>query len=270
MKKIKVGILGCGTIGTHVALMASKRFHDKMEVRYLTDKHSEKSRHLAKRLKNPVQVVSFSELMQRSDVIIEAASAAVSEKAATRALQHHKTILIMSVGGLLHLKNLEKKTAQSRGKLWVPSGAVAGIDALRAAKLGKLKKVRLITRKPPQGLSGAPYFQKRKFPSLKKNQEVRIFSGSARQAVRAFPQNVNVAAILSLAGLGAEKTQVELWTSLKYKRNQHEIFVSGAFGTVRTETSNVPSPENPKTSYLAVLSAIATLQDIFSSIKIGT
>ena len=156
------------------------------------------------------------------------------------------------------------------GKIWIPSGAVAGIDGLLAAREKGIHGVRLITKKPPASLKQAPYFRKRKFPSLSGKQTKRVFRGTAAQAVKAFPQNINVSAVLSLAGLGAKKTQVEIWTSRAFRYNQHEVIIEGPFGKIRTVTMNLPSEENPKTSALAIFSAMATLRKIFSTIQIGS
>ena len=116
----------------------------------------------------------------------------------------------------------------------------------------------------------ADYFKNKKFPVLRGQEEKRIFQGSARKATQVFPQNINVAAVLSLAGIGADKTCVEIWTSNAYRRNQHEVVIKGASGEIKAQTSNLPSKTNPKTSALAIYSAIAALRKIFSPVQIGT
>ncbi|MBI3307087.1 MAG: DUF108 domain-containing protein [Candidatus Omnitrophica bacterium] len=270
MKKIKVGIVGCGTIGSALAQAIHKKFKSSASLVCFCEHHGEKAFRLMKRLGVKIPVVSFQRLIQKSDLVIEAASASISGRIAAESLRRDKEVLILSVGGLLLNRNWIRAASRSRGRLWLPSGAVAGIDGILGAREGGLRRVKLVTRKPPQGLKGAPYFNQKKFPELSGNKAVCVFKGNARQAIRAFPQNINVAALLSLAGLGAEKTQVEIWTSAALRRNQHEITAEGDFGKITTVAENVPSPGNPKTSFLAVLSATALLKKIFSRVRMGT
>lgn len=266
MRKIKVGIIGCGTIGTALAKALSHEFRHEAELAYLCDRRPDKADRLRKILSRKIRIVSIERLIQQSDLVIEAASAKVSAEIAKKALRQGKDVLIMSVGGLSPLT----PGGRGRGKLWIPSGALAGLDGLLAAREGRLRRVKLVTTKPPATLREAPYFKRRKFPALNGAKARCLFRGTALQAVRAFPQNINVAAALSLAGLGPRRTHVEIWTSPFVRTNRHEIWVEGDFGRIRTTAENVPSPENPKTSHLAVLSARATLRKIFSSVHIGT
>lgn len=270
MDKVKVGIIGCGTIGSSLAGWVVKRFSRHARVAFLSDRNLPQAVRLRGHLGGRISIVPWPELIRRSDVIVEAASSAVSARIAEEALRRHKKILVMSAGGLLGFHRLGKILGHTRGRLWVPSGAIAGVDGLAAAREGKIRRVVLITRKPPRGLKDAPYFRKRNFPRLRGRREVLVFRGPAARAVREFPQNINVAAVLSLAGIGPRRTQVEIWTSRAYRRNQHEVLVEGDFGRLKAVTSNVPAPGNPKTSTLAVLSAAAVLREIFSSVEIGT
>lgn len=266
---VKIGIIGCGTIGAALAKAIPREFAGRARLAYLCEHHAEKAEKLRKQISSSVRIVEMDYLIRHSDIIIEAASAAISEGIASRALAQGKQILILSVGGLL-LGDWRKLLKTSKGRLWIPSGAVAGIDAIVAAGEAKISKVKLITRKPPAGLDSAPYFKTRRFPMLKGKREVRVFKGNALQAMKAFPQNINVSAVLSLAGLGPQKTEVEIWTSLSYRTNTHEVFAEGDFGSLHAVTRNVPSRENPKTSALAVYSALATLRRLFSRVRIGT
>lgn len=272
MKKIKVGIIGCGTIGAALAKALVKKFSKEAELSFLCDTHPEKARSLVAKgtPRDDVKIVSLSELIQKSDLIIEAASAAISGKVARLALQKKKQVLIMSVGGLLKAPEAFKLAARHQGRLWIPSGAIVGIDGIAAGKEAELRSAKIVTRKPPVGIREAAYFKKHPFPELRGNEEVRVFKGNALAAVQEFPQNINVAAVLSLAGLGPKKTEVEIWTSNAYRFNRHEIVAEGSFGKIHTISENVPSPDNPKTSALAVYSAIAVLRMIFSSVRIGT
>ncbi len=270
MNKLKVGIIGCGTIGSALAGIIQKSFRSQAVLAGLCDIDPEKTATLQKKLGFSIPVVSRQKLIQQSDLVIEAASASVSGEIAEDALKRNKQVLVMSVGGLLANKRWRSLARQGKGRLWIPSGALAGIDGLLAAHEGKIRSVRLITEKPAQSLSGAPYFFHRKFPKLLGNNPVCLFKGTAAEAVKGFPQNINVAAILSLAGLGPEKTQVEIWTSLKVRSNRHRVLIEGDFGRIETVTENVPSRDNLKTSALAIHSAAAALRKILSAVRIGT
>lgn len=270
MRKFKVGIVGCGTIGTALAKALMKDLRSRADLVGLCEKNPEKARMLCSEIRRSLPVLSLEALVARCDYIIEAAHPEVAAKVATLALKNNKYVLIMSVGGLLEF-SFQKLIDKTSGRLYCPSGAIAGIDALLAAQGDRLRRVRLVTTKPPRALQGAPYFKTHPFPSFSGAAKKKlVFRGSALEASRAFPQNINVAAILSLAGLGPRKTEVEIWASRSSRTNSHEIFIEGDFGKIRTVTHNFPSPQNPKTSYLAILSAIATLRKAFTTLRLGT
>lgn len=176
----------------------------------------------------------------------------------------------MSVGGLLGKEGLLKSAREEGVSLYMPSGALCGIDGLKAASVGSIESVELTTRKPLRGLEGAPYLSEKNIDLNAIKEETVVFEGSAEEAVKGFPQNVNVSAVLSLAGIGARKTRVRIVTSSSYAKNVHEVEIKGEFGIIRTRTENVPSKTNPKTSAMAIFSAIATLEGIADSVRIGT
>lgn len=155
-------------------------------------------------------------------------------------------------------------------KVYIPSGAIAGLDGLKAAALGRIDEVTLTTRKTPENLRDAPYIEKRGVDIGAIEEPTLIYEGPALEACRLFPANVNVAASLSLAGVGPEKTRVRIIADPTLRKNVHEIDVKGEFGCLKVHVENVPSPDNPKTSYLAALSAIATLRKITEDIQVGT
>ncbi len=228
------------------------------------------SLHCKQLLKKKIDSYSLTELVRKSDLIIEAAGAGIAADVLRKAIIFGKEVMIMSVGGLLAHPGLIKKLKSRKIKLYIPSGAIAGLDALKAARMGKIDKVTLITKKPLAGLSGAPYIQKKKIVLNKIKKERIIFRGTAQEAVAGFPKNINVAAILSLAGIGARKTKVCIIASRLTKKNTHTIEIEGNFGKIVCCTENVPSTLNPKTSGLAILSALATLDGILSTTRIGT
>jgi aspartate dehydrogenase len=269
-KRIKIGIIGCGTIGSELARAIETDFKDKAKVVGLCDLIEEKALNLAKSLKSKPSIVSIEKLIISSDLVIEAASAGVSAGIVEKTLSAGKDIMVMSVGGLLGHTEIFDLAKKKMSHLYLPSGAICGLDGVKSAALGRLDKVMLITRKPPRSLEGAPYLVKKGIDLNQIKEETLLFEGTAEEAIKGFPQNVNVSATLSIAGIGPEKTRVKIITSPFYTSNIHEVEAEGAFGRLTVRTENIPSLENPKTSYLAILSSLATLKQILEPVKIGT
>ena len=159
---------------------------------------------------------------------------------------------------------------KNRCRLLVPSGAVAGLDAIKAASQRAITKITLTTRKPIQGFTQTEYITRKNINLSQITSETVLFEGDVKTAVEHFPQNINVAATLALASGAEDKLRIRILTSPEYKVNSHEIEVVGEFGRLLTRTDNEVCPDNPKTSYLAVLSAIQTLKQYFQEVKIGT
>ncbi|MCX5665853.1 MAG: aspartate dehydrogenase [Candidatus Omnitrophica bacterium] len=270
MNRIKVGIIGCGTIGSEMARACQDMLKSSVDLVGICDLVEEKALGLQKSLKEKTPVLKFDELIKRSGLIVEAAGAKISAEILKKAIAGKKDVLIMSIGGLLGNESLLDKAERSGIKVYLPSGALCGIDGLKSASVGRIDSVTLTTRKPPKGLAGAPYIINNNIDLSSIKEETVIFEGTASDAVKGFPQNVNVAAVLSLAGLGAANTRVRIVTSPDYTKNIHEVEIKGESGTITTRTENLPSKVNPKTSQLAVYSAIATLKGIVKSVRIGT
>lgn len=179
----------------------------------------------------------------------------------------------MSAGALLDeslLNNILEAAKNSDRKVYVPSGAIVGLDNVKSAAVGRIEEITLTTRKPPISFEGAPYVERSKIKLSSLKEPLILYEGTAREAVKLFPQNVNVAASLSLAGVGPDKTKVRIIVDPGIKHIVHEIHVRGDFGEIYTRTINKPFPNNPRTSYIAALSAIATLRKISGSIIVGT
>ncbi len=258
MKRVRIGIIGCGAIGSGIAQFIRKKMKKKALVAVLSDIDPKKASDLSKKIKPTPVITNIEKLIRKSDFIVESAGMHVSAEIAEKCVSRGKSVLVMSTGGLLGRANLFKKAKAKGCDIHVPSGAVCGLDGLAAASVGRIKKVRLTTRKPPRGLKGAPGLK----DIGKTKKEKIVFSGTAKEAVKIFPKNINVAATLSMNGLGAEKTKVRIITSSEYKKNTHEIEIEGDFGKIFTRTENVPSKENPKTSQLAIFSAMAKLTEV--------
>ena len=272
-KRLKIGIVGCGAIGSSLAKAISKDFSKTAKLVALFDSENEKARDLSIRVGRSYKLTSASlrELINKSELVIESSSAKSSFEIAKEALTRSRDIMIMSVGGVIgRLKQLTVIARDHNSKVYIPSGAISGVDALKAIAINEIKKVTLTTRKNPASFKGVEYVNKKGIILNKIKKDTLLFSGSAKDAVKLFPQNVNVAGILSLAGIGEEKTRVKIIASADTKKNIHEIEIESKAAKVFTRTENILHPDNPKTSYLAVLSAIATLKQILEPVKIGT
>lgn len=268
---IKVGIVGCGTLGRELAKACQRKFADEVTLEAIADTDAARARKLQKASRPKPKILSLDQLIRRCDLVIEAASTQTAYEVAKKALSLGKDVMVMSVGGILGKeKEIFKLARTHRCCLYLPSGGVVGIDGLKAANVGKIYRVLLTTRKPPQGFEDAPYVLKRGINLKNLKEEKVLFEGNAFQAVKGFPKNINVSATLSLAGLGAKKTKVRIIATPLMLVNVHEVYVQGDFGSFYTRTENFPSEQNPRTSRLAILSAEATLERILRNVKIGT
>lgn len=202
-------------------------------------------------------------------LVVEAASQTVLKKYAGRALAAGKDLLPLSVGAFVDEALLEEVRALARRHerhVFLPSGAIGGLDAIAAAAIDEIDEVVLTTTKPPAGLQDLPFTPPVDLATL--SEPACIYEGPAAEAVRLFPKNVNVAALLSLAGIGFDRTRVRIVADPVAKQNRHHIAARGSFGQMTLEFRLFPSPTNPKTSYLAALSAIRTLKSLTEPIRI--
>lgn len=274
----RVGIIGCGSMGSELAMVAAKGDAGPAEVVALFDVFEPGRQKLATSIKEmsgsePAQFDDVDEMIANTecDLIVECASQQAVFATAEQVLSSGVSMLIMSSGALLNadfMSKVEAATKTSGASLYVPSGAVGGIDALRAAK-HLLEEVTITSSKKPVSLAGAPGF------SDWEDQEITeptvVFDGNAAEAVGLFPANVNVAATVSLAGVGAEKTRVKVVADPDSLGNVHEISAKSKAGNFSFKFENMPYEHNPKTSYLAALAAIETLRSICNGgLRIGT
>ena len=259
MAAMKVGLVGCGNIASALCeAMADGRIG--AEVSGLTDVDVEKAERLRQQHKLNAAIGTLDETAAGCDFLVEAAVAAVVPDVVRSAAKHGVDCLIMSLGGLMLNPELFGVARQGNILICMPSGAICGLDGIRSAMQAGLDSVTLTTRKPPAGLKGAPYLVNNGISVDGLTAPLVVFDGSALDAVKAFPANVNVAAALSLAGIGAERTKVRVIADPAATTTSHEIVAIGPFGELRAMTNNLPSPNNPKSSYLASLSAIAELR----------
>ncbi|HLF18491.1 MAG TPA: aspartate dehydrogenase domain-containing protein [Candidatus Omnitrophota bacterium] len=272
--RVKIGIVGCGAIGSRMARTIHRDFKKDCRLVGLYDIKPWKVKELARTLSLKVDPnISLKELIKKSDCMIEAVNAPTTRPIIEASLKAGKTILAMSVGKLLKHPDLFKLARKKKCYILLPSGAIAGVDAIKAASLGKINKITLTTRKPPAGLINNPYLMRRGINLSKIKKETVLYDGGVDKAVKNFPQNINVAATIALASQirkNKSKIRIRILTSPHYKKNIHEVTVEGDFGRIHTRTENVACPDNPKTSYLAALSGLQTLKQFCTGIVIGT
>lgn len=265
-----VGIVGCGAIGSALAGYIKKELSGYVGDILLFDVDKEKAESLQGKVSISKTSDSLDNLTENSDLIIESAVGSVVPELLNKVIEKGKDLMVMSIGGLLGSEELFKEAEEKEIRVLLPSGAIAGIDALKAAKIAGLESVTLTTRKSPKSIKGAPYLDEKGIDVESIKEETIVFEGSALEAVKAFPKNVNVSALLSITGIGAQDTSVKIVVCPELKRNVHEIEIKGSSGIVNIRAENVPFPENPKTSYLAALAAMASVKGYFETVRLGT
>jgi aspartate dehydrogenase len=260
---MKIGLIGGGNIGRFLlqSINTNRLLADSKIVGIYT-RNPKSAKQLATQFDMEVYEDIESLLQSKVDLVVEAATVEVVKQNAAAILSSGKDLVLSSVGALSDLKfvqSLERICKANGKKIHLPSGAIGGLDVLKAAKSnGELLSVSIITRKPPQALPGAPL-----------DKEHVLFEGSARDAIELFPKNINVSIILSLAGLGPDKTRVKIISDPSIMKNSHCIVAKGSFGELSIKVENDPMPNNPKTSYLAALSVLSSLKNRDAVIQVG-
>lgn len=269
---IQIGIIGCGFIGSQICL-AIDSGAVPAQLFGIFDFSEEKADAILKQLQfSAPKKCTPEELIESCDLIIECASQDAILKYALPAAESGVDLMVLSVGAFqnpVFYENLKKTAAKTGSKIYIPSGAIAGTDGLKSAAVADLSSVSVTTRKPISGLIGSPYLAENKIDISDLKEPLLVFEGSAAEAVVGFPKNVNVCATISMCGIGFEKTIVRIIADPTISENIHELDVHGDFGHMKMIIENKPSPQNPKTSYLAALSAVSTLKKITDPIQIG-
>lgn len=262
---MNVGIFGTGAIARAVA----KGLKKLPSVRLVSafDDNPDALRAFEKATHAEVGKPSLAEAVEISNFFVEAAHPRCVPAVLEATKKAGVPTLVMSVGGLVDL--LDELADPNGPAIYIPSGAIGGLDALASAKIAGLEEVTLTTTKPPKGLAGADYLVKNNIALREEGHPQVVFEGSAREAIAAFPTNVNVAIALSLAGLGPDKTRMRVVSNPEATTNTHQVKFSGPCGRYEFLFENAPHPENPKTSYLAALSALHILERESSRMKVG-
>ncbi len=218
----------------------------------------------------PVPVVALEALAETAEIVIECAPPTVFRQVAEPAIRAGRIFFAVSAGQLLEQDDLIELARASGARIIVPTGGLLGLDAVRAAALGEIRSVRMITRKPPGGLEGAPYLAERGIALDRLDAPHKLFEGSARDGARGFPANVNVAAALSLAGIGPDRTRLEIWADPRLERNVHRILVEADSARFEMQIENIPTAENPRTGKITALSVIAALNSLTAALRVGS
>ena len=251
---LRIGLLGCGNIG-HIIARHAGRF----TIVAVFDQVPDRAREI-EAISGAAAYQEFDSFIQADfDIVVEAASVSAVKRHAPDVLAHGKDMVIMSVGALTDpgFRNLIRAKARENGrKVYIPSGAIFGLDNIKIGRISTLKKLLLRTTKSPAALG------------IEADKRRQIFAGKANECIKSFPKNVNVSVAMSLAaGMDAD---VELFVDPAVDQNVHELFIEGDFGETYVRVTNMPSPDNPATSYLAALSVLSLLEKMDDPIVVGT
>ncbi len=267
---LRVAVGGFGAIGTVVAA-ALDRGIEGLSLAAVSARDATRAKVAVDGFAHPVPVLPLDRLWEDADIVVECAPAAHLRDLAEPALAHGRSLITLSCGALLDNFDLVELARRHGGRILVPTGALLALDAVQAAALGGgISRVQMTTRKPPGGLEGAPYLVENQIRVTGLSEAKLVFSGTAREAARGFPANVNVAAALAMAGLGPDRTMIDIWADPAVDRNIHRIEVEADAARFSFQIENVPSLENPKTGRMTPLSVIALLKKLTSPLAIGT
>ena len=265
---LKIGLAGLGAVGLEVARRIEAGIPG-LVLAAISVRDAEKARRNLPQAGGSIPVLAAEALAQSCDLVVECLPPAMFRSVASSAIERGKLFMPLSVGQLLDHWDLVARAKATGARILVPTGGLIGLDAVRAAAEGTIRSVTMITRKPPNGLEGAPYLVERGISLVGLKEPRKVFNGTAREGARGFPQNVNVAAALSLAGIGPDKTHLEIWADPALDRNTHRIEVDSDTARFSMSIANVPS-ENPRTGRIVALSTVAALRGLVSELKVGT
>jgi aspartate dehydrogenase len=264
----RVAVVGLGPIGRKVVEALDKGI-DGLVLAAVSVQEPAKHRDFLARLNKPPAILPIDGLAEVADLVIECAPARLVRSIVAPFVSRGKTAVVLSAGALLENEDLIALAKQNGGQIVVPTGALIGLDAMTAAAEGNILSVRMVTRKPVNGLVGAPYLVANEIDIEGITEPLRVFEGTAREAAKGFPANLNVAVALSLAGLGPDRTRLEIWADPTLTRNVHRMEVDADSARFSMSIENIPS-ENPKTGRITALSVIAYLRKQRSALRVGT
>jgi len=267
--EMRIAIAGFGAIGRAVASRIAAGSVPRAAVTAVSARDCSRAAAAAALIDGRIVVCAVEALSDHADIVVECAPAELFADIATPFLIAGKCVIVLSVGALLQRPELVDLARAHGGRLLVPTGALLGLDAVAAAAVGEVSLVRLVSRKPVAALQGAPWLVKNGIDISAISEATRVFAGSAREAAAGFPANINVAAALALAGVGPDRTQVEIWADPALTRNVHQIVVESDAAHLDMRIENIPSA-NPRTGRITAQSVIALLRKHGSALCVGT
>jgi aspartate dehydrogenase len=268
--EIKLGIGGLGAIGLAVAKRIDAGAVPGISLAAVAVRDADKARTTLASFRSNPRLTTLAGLAGTADVVLECLPSAQFAAIAEPAVRSGRIFMPLSVGALLNHIGLIDLARETGAKIIVPTGALLGLDAVRAAAEGKITSARIVTRKPPNGLAGAPLLVERGINVDDIKEPVRVFEGTARDAIAGFPANVNVAVALSLAGIGPDQTRIEIWADPGVTRNTHTVIVKSDSSDLAMTVENIPSAENPRTGRITGLSVLAALRRLTAPLVIGS
>jgi len=267
---MKVGIAGMGAIGLRVAEALDQGQIDGAFLSGFSARNDERAQELNKHLSKAVPHYTLSEIANHCDIVIEALPPTLFEELAMAVLRAGKTLVVLSASQLLGRQDLIELATETGARIVIPSGAILGLDAVKGAAEGTLETVVIETRKPVAGLIKAPYVKQKGLDLHSLNKPQLILEGPVTEVARVFPANVNVAAAVSLAGIGPDRTRMEVWADPSLERNLHTVRVTSDSSDFSMSIQNRPSDTNPATGKITALSVIAWLREQTAVLQIGT
>jgi aspartate dehydrogenase len=267
---VRVALLGGGVIAR---LFLEHRSGDVEAVAIAGRSERSRGRELAREFGVPFVIGTKALIASRPEIVIEAASHEAVREHAEALLLEGIALIVLSGGALCDdtlRERLERASKERRAPLYVPSGGIGGLDALKAACAAGVDEVSIAVTKPPAAWKGIPYVERMNVDLDRLSRPVTLFEGTAREGVPHFPANVNIAAVLSLAGIGFDRTRLKVVADPALKFNTHFIRIKGKTGTIDLRFESVPSPDNPKTAMLACYSALAAFRQFSSTVRYGT
>jgi aspartate dehydrogenase len=269
MAHLSIAIAGLGAIGTGMVTEIA-RSEPAIHIAAVSARDEAKAAVTLLNLGVKARILPLHELPQAADIVIECLPAAHFDEIADATLAAGKGLMVLSVGQLARREDLIPAFRARNQRLIVPTGAILGLDVTRALARGDVTSVRIITRKAPKGLVGAPHFASNGLDVMAIREPTLVFSGTARDAIRGFPANVNVAVALSLASIGIDRTRCDIWADPGEGANVHVIEVEAASASVSMTIRGRPDPKNPRTSAMTALSAVTALRRLVDPVWIGS
>jgi len=267
---LKLAVAGLGAIGLAVARRVDAGELPGIALVAAAARDQAKAEKATAQFRRRPPLLPLAALADAADIVLECLPPAQFRAVAAPAIAKGRLFMPLSVGALLNHLDLIEEARATGARIVVPTGALLGLDAVRAAAEGKIASVKMVTRKPPASLAGAPLVRERNIELDGLEQPRLLFDGSAREAIAGFPANVNVAVALSLAGIGPDQTRVEIWADPTVSRNTHSIIVTSDSSDLNMSIANLPSEENPRTGRITALSALAALRRLTAPLVVGT